>query len=212
MAELAFRVLSASTVPHALTPQLALTLVIENRPDEQEIHSVLLRCQVQIAAAERRYGIAEEEGLLDLFGAPTRFAQTMRNLLWTHSHVLVPPFRGATTVELPLLCSYDFNLAATKLLYALGDGEVPLMLLFGGTVFYQGACGLQVAQIASTCEARFALPVHIWQKTMAHYYPDWAPLSLRKDVFDRLYRYKQRLALRTFEEVVERLLVAEERA
>src|SRR5207249_1502650 len=138
--------------------------------------------------------------LRDLYGEPSRFAETMRSLLWTHAGLLLPSFIGSTEVHLPLPCSYDFTLAAAKFLYALDHGEVPLLLLFSGTVFHRTPSNeLQVAQVSTACETAFRLPLEVWQRTMEHYYPNWAPLALRKDVFDRLYRYKQRRELRTWE-------------
>ena len=75
--------------------------------------------------------------------------------------MLVPSFTGATEFELPVPCTYDLEVAATKYLYALPDGEVPLSFHFSGTVFYRGDDGrLQVALVpwtlgrASACRSR----------------------------------------------------------
>ena len=58
-------------------------------------------------------------------------------------------FRGTTEAILPVPCSYDLNIAATKYFYVLEEGEVPLLFLFSGTIFYAGADGrLQVQQIS----------------------------------------------------------------
>ena len=48
---------------------------------------------------------------------------------------------GATVVDLPVPCTYDLEVAASRYLDALGDGEVPLEFLFSGTVFYAGEDG-----------------------------------------------------------------------
>ena len=53
------------------------------------------------------------------------------------------PVRPTSIVALP--CSYDFDVAANKYLYALDDGEIPLLMLFSGTVFTRGANGFSVA-------------------------------------------------------------------
>jgi hypothetical protein len=119
----------------------------------------------------------------------------------------VPPFTGSTQVELPVPCTYDFNLAATKYFYALEQGEIPLLFLFSGTIFYAAEDGaLQVAQIPWSKEAPFRLPAQVWKEMMQLYYPNNAWLSVRKDVFDRLYRYKVRRGLPTWEQVLESLL------
>ena len=102
-----------------------------------------------------------------------RWGQTLRNLLWTHASVNVPPFEDATVVDLPVPCTFDFNVAATKYFHGLGDGEVPLCLMFSGTVFYsQDGGSMQVAPISWDKEARFRLPVKVWRDMMDTYYPE----------------------------------------
>ena len=140
MPDLNFSVEKAVVVPYAAAPMLNFALTISNT-DPGTIHTVALRCQIRIEPTRRRYEPAEQVGLRDLFGEPSRWGQTMHAMLWTHSSIVVPPFEGTTTVDLPVPCSYDFNLAATKYFHALGDGEVPLNLLFSGTIFYEGDDG-----------------------------------------------------------------------
>ncbi|MGI8549897.1 MAG: DUF6084 family protein, partial [Dehalococcoidia bacterium] len=104
-------------------------------------------------------------------------------------------------------CTYDFNVAATKYFYALEDGEVPLTLLFSGTVFYATEDGqLQISQVPWEKEASFRLPVQVWKQMMALYYPNSAWLRLRQEVFDRLYQYKLRSGLPDWEQALENLL------
>ena len=138
-------------------------------------------------------------------------SQTQRPMLWTHARVTVPAFAESIVVDLPVPCTFDFNVAATKYFYALEEGEVPLCLLFSGTVFYEAEEeGLQVGQIPWDKETNFRLPVRVWKEMMDHYYPNSAWLCLRKDVFDRLYRYKMRRGLPTWEQALESLLPAAE--
>jgi len=108
---------------------------------------------------------------------------------------------------LPVACSADFALAAAKYFYALQDGHVPLTLLFSGTVFHAGPTGaLQIAQVPWEKEAAYRLPVPVWKKLMDQYYPNTAFLCLRRDVFDRLYHYKCRAGLPTWEQAIAGLL------
>jgi hypothetical protein len=94
----------------------------------------------------------------------------------------------------------------------LGDGEIPLLFLFSGTIFYEGKVGegetgnLQVAQISWSKEAAFRLPVEVWQTMIAQYYPNSTWLRLHKDVFDQLYAYKARQGLLTWDDVFSKLL------
>ena len=206
MPDLDFRVESAESVPYAASPQLALKLGITNTGDEP-IHSIMLRCQIQIEAVRRRYDAAEQPRLLDLFGEPHRWGQTLRTMLWTHISVTVPPFAGDTTVDLSVPCTFDFNVAAAKYFHALEGGEVPLCLLFNGTIFYHSdERGLQVAQVPWEKETYYRLPVEVWKRMMDHYYPDTAWLCLQRDIFDRLHRYKSENGIPTWEQTLDTLL------
>lgn len=207
MPDLSFNVEGAEPVPYAATPLLALKLRVTNRDPDEQIQSILLQCQVQIEATRRRYGPGEQARLLDLFGEPERWGQTLRSTLWTHVNASVRPFTGSTLVDLPVPCTFDFNVAATKYFHALEAGEVPLCLLFSGTVFYHDdERGLQVAQIPWEKEARYRLPVAVWKQVVDYYYPNSAWLTLRRDVFDRLHEYKMRHGIPTWEQAMERLL------
>jgi hypothetical protein len=207
MPDLTFRVESAEAVPFAAAPLLSLKLRVENSVPNETIHSVALRAQIQIEAARRRYSDGDKERLLDLFGEPDRWSRTLRSMLWTHASVVIPAFSCATTADLQIPCTFDFNIAATKYFHGLADGEIPLNLLFSGTVFYQlGESSLQVAPISWDKESRFRLPVQTWRAMMDEHYPNSAWLALRRDVFERLYQYKMRNGIPTWEAAVDRML------
>jgi hypothetical protein len=207
MPDLSFQVEKAEAVPFAVAPLLAFSVRVTNAEADEAIHTVALRCQVRIEPARRSYQAEEQEQLRDLFGEPSRWGQTVRSMLWTHTTVTVPPFCGSTVVDLLVPCTYDFNVAATKYFHGLGDGDVPLLLLFSGTVFHANADGaLQVAQISWEKEAAFRLPLRVWRAMMDHYYPNSAWLCLRRDIFERLYRYKVEHGLPTWEQTLESLL------
>jgi hypothetical protein len=128
-------------------------------------------------------------------------------LLWTHTVLQVPRFSGSTVVDMPVPCTYDLEVVATKYFYALEGGEVPLEFLFSGTVFYAAEDGrLQTARISWEKEAEFRLPVQLWKEMMEHYFPNSAWIRLRKDAFDELYDYKVRKGFPTWEAAVESLL------
>lgn len=211
MPDLNFKVEGAEVVKYAASPQIALKLHVSNANPSETIHSVALRCQIQIEVTRRGYTAADQAKLRDLFGEPERWGQTLRNLLWTHVNVNVPPFQGSTTVDLPVPCTFDFNVGATKYFHGLGEGDVPLCLMFSGTVFYERSGGhLQVSPISWEKETRFSLPVKVWHEMMDSYYPDSAWLCLRRDVFERLYEYKVRHGIPTWEQALESMLQAEE--
>ncbi len=209
MPELSFQVEKAEPLPHAAAPLLVFKVRITQggAGAPVPVHSVVLRCQVRIEPARRRYVPAEQDRLLDLFGEPARWAQTVRSMPWTHVTAAVPAFTDETLFDLQVPCTYDFNVAAAKYFYALQDGMVPVSLLFSGTIFYAGAGGaLQVAMVPWEKEASFGLPVRVWQDMMELYYPNSAWLCLRRDVFDRLQAYKRRRGLPTWEQALEELL------
>jgi hypothetical protein len=197
----------AQALPFAAAPTIAFRLCLKNANAEHPIQSVALRCQILIEAARRHYAVQERESLRDLFGEPDRWSQTLRSLLWTHVSVHVPAFSGTVMVDLPVPCTFDFNVAAAKYFHALQDQDVPLCFQFSGTIFYAAGNGaLQIEQIGWDKEARFRLSSQVWRDMMDHYYPDSAWLRLRRDAFDRLYDYKRREGMATWEEAIESLL------
>ena len=210
MPDLNFRVEGAEVLEFAAVPSLLFKLRIENG-EEEPIRSVALNTQIRIAATQRHYDTMEQERLLEVFGEPNRWRNTLRSLLWTHTVLQVPPFSGSTVVDMPVPCTYDLEVIAAKYFYALEDGEVPLEFLFSGTVFYAGEDRrLQVARISWEKEAEFRLPVRLWKEMMERYFPNSAWIRLRKDAFDRLYDYKAHRGLPTWEAVIEALLHSSE--
>ncbi len=210
MPDLKFQVEEAAVVPFAAAPALAFKLRITNEPAAEAIHTVALRCQIQLEVTRRRYTPAEQNNMLDLFGEPGGWGRTLRNLLWTHTSMVVPGFKGSTLVDLLVPCTFDFNIAVTKYFEGLREGEVPLCLMFSGTVFYAQPDGLlQASPISWQQEAKFKLPVKLWREMMDIYYPNSAWLCLRRDVFDRMHQYKMQHCIPTWEALIESLLPVE---
>lgn len=208
MPDLDFLVQSAEAVPFAAVPIIAFKLQVVNQSGQAAVHSAVLRCQIQLEATRRRYDEKEQEALRDLFGEPERWSTTLRSMLWTHVTVALPQFTDQTVIDVPVPCTFDFNVAATKYFHGLTMGEVPLSFLFSGTVFYEAGeeRTLLVAPIPWDKEARFRLQVQVWRDLMDHYYPNGAWLRLRRDAFERLAEFKRRYGIPTWEEALERLL------
>jgi len=203
--DLGFTVLEARAEPYAAVPTLMFRLRITEGTGER-IHAIALRCQIQIEPRQRHYAAAEEERLFELFGAPPRWGETLRTLLWTHATLMVQGFTGSKEVELPVPCTYDFEVTAAKYLHALDDGEIPLLLLFSGTVFTRGQTGFSVEPVPWEKEAPFRLPVRVWRELMDRYFPGGAWIRLRRESFDALHSFKGRRALATWDDAVEALL------
>jgi Family of unknown function (DUF6084) len=209
MPDLRITVESAEPVAFAASPLLAFKLRIVSTPADQLIHSIALRAQIQIEVTRRQYDAKEQAKLLDLFGSPDRWGQTLRNLLWTHANVMVPRFSGSTLVDLQVPCTFDFNVAATKYFHGLSSGDLPLCFQFSGTIFYQGEeDALQVLPISWDKEAKYRLPVKAWKALMDEYFPNSAWLALHRDTFERLYEFKVREGIPTWDETIERALAS----
>jgi len=210
MPDLDFKIEGAEAARFAAAPQILLKLRVRNADPVETIHSVVLRCQIQLEVTRRRYSADEQAKLCELFGEPERWSQTLRNLLWTHVNVNVPPFQGDIVVDVPLPCTFDFNVGATKYFYGLTDGVVPICVMFSGTVFHaRGEEALQVAPISWDKEARFNLPVKVWQEMMDAHYPNSAWLRVRRDVFEKIYDYKVRHGFTSWEQALESMLQEE---
>ncbi len=205
MPDLNFQVEGADMLPYAAVPTLAFALRVENRGGEP-VRSIILNTQIRILPAQRPYTGDEQQRLVEVFGEARRWGETLKSMLWAHTTLMVPAFTGSTLVEMPLPCTYDFEVVSAKYFAALEDGEIPLEFLFSGTLFYDGRAGLQAARISWEKEASYRLPAALWHSLMESYFPNSAWLRLRKDIFDRLYRYKTRAGLATWEDAVERLL------
>jgi hypothetical protein len=209
MPDLAITVEKAEVVPYAASPTLAFKLRLANADPAEAIHTVVLRSQIQIEVTRRRYSAADQDRLRDLFGDPDRWGQTLRNLLWTNTSAVVPQFVGATTVDLQVPCTFDFTVATTKYFNGLSDGDIPVCLMFSGTVFYADAAGsLQVAPISWEKQTKFRVPLKVWKDMMDAYYPNCAWLCLRRDVFAELHRFKMERGIPTWEQAFETMLAS----
>lgn len=213
MPDLSFRIGDVKAMPYTAVPTIAARLHIANAPAEEKIQSVLLNCQMQVQPLGRAYSAMEEARLLDLFGEREQWGRTMKPLHWTNLVLKVPPFSGETTIDLPLPCSLDFDVAANKYFYGLEAGSIALTAMFSGTAFYSGEnASMQIAQIPWDREARFQLPVDIWRRAIDAHYPGSAWLRLPRETFDRLYRYKVGRGIPMWEGVLNRLLDQAEQA
>src|SRR6201987_1970386 len=207
MPDLNFKVTGVQAAARGLMPLLHFNLEISNQPATEAIQAVMIQAQIQIQSAQRAYNDAERERLEELFGTPDRWGQTLRNRLWTHASTTVPPFTGQTKVTVTVQCTYDFNVIGTKYFYALEGGEVPLLFLFTGTVFYAGPQGeLMVQQSSWDKECVYRMPSEVWTNLMNQHSPNIAWVSVGRDLFDKLSEFKREHGLLTWEQVFELLL------
>ena len=207
MPDLSFKVTGLEPAARGHAPLLSFEVEIINTPADEAIHSILLQAQIQLQVTQRRYSAAEKEKLSELFGPPEQWRDTLRTKLWTIASTNVPAFTGSTTAALTVPCTFDLNVAPTKYFYGLDDGEVPLLFLFSGTVFYETPDGrLQVQQISWKNESAWKMPVRAWHDLMEHHYPGIAWLALSRENFERLYAYRRAHGLATWDRALEHLL------
>ncbi len=212
MTDLAFSVLDIQPERYAVAPNLQVRLRIEESSG-QPVHAIALRCQVRIEPQRRPYTGPERDSLIELFGLPEQWAKTLTPFLWTHATAMVQGFEGSREFDLPVACTYDFDVSATKYLHALHGGDVPLVLLFSGTVFTRGLTGFGVEQISWDLEATYRMPVQVWHDLMDLYFPGSGWIRLDRDTLDALMRFKASRGLLSWEAALAELLPqAEEQA
>jgi hypothetical protein len=165
MPELQFSVESIS--PDDAAPGLTLRLRIENSLPQEQIQSVALNIQLQIQPGRRRYTSDEKAALKTLFGEPKIWHKSLRPLFWANVLLNVPTFVSSTVADFNLPCSSSGNDAAIAFCSALQEGEIPLDLLFSGTVLYRVEDSLQAAFIPWSKEAAYKVPVVMWRESMA---------------------------------------------
>ncbi|MER6915287.1 DUF6084 family protein [Streptomyces sp. NPDC000594] len=206
MRELGFRCTEVRADRHAAGPTLMLRLRI-TAPAGTPVHALALRCQLRIEPARRGYDEGEGERLNGLFGERSRWGGTLHPLQFAEVPLMVPGFTGETEIDLPVPCTYDLDIAATRYFDALESGDVPLLILFSGTVF-SGPAGFHVTPVPWDREAPVRLPVKVWREMMEQHFPGCRWLRLPADAMDDLLAFRTRRALPSWETTVRALLDA----
>ena len=207
MSELVFDLFNARTDPYAAAPTLILTLRISDLSGEP-IHAMTLQCQVRIEVQRRHYSDMEADRLHDLFGETARWGDTLKPLHFTTLSLAVPGFQGSTEIDVPIPCTYDFDVSCAKYFHALDEGEIPLDFMFSGSVFSNGASGFSVSRVSWNSEAKYRLPVHIWREMMDQHFPNSAWIRVQRDTLDALQRFKSHQAMTSWDQALESLLGA----
>lgn len=204
--DLSFSVEGVEPLERAASPTLAIAVRIQ-RTSGAPVRSIALNVQIRIAATRRPYDAETRDRLAEVFGSGDAWGRNLHSLPWANVSTNVPPFEEETSIELQVPCTYDFEVAASKYLHGLRDGEVPLELLFSGSVFYGGSGrALQVSLVSWEKEAAYRMPAGVWHELMNHYFPGGAWLRLGSESFDRLHAFRSRRALPSWDRVIETLL------
>jgi hypothetical protein len=205
MPDLVFDCIGAESDKYAAGPTLNFRLRIAETTGDR-VHAIALRCQLRIEPQKRRYSPIEVDRLNDLFGDASRWADTLKPLQFAFATAMVPSFTGSTEIEIPVPCTYDLEIASTSYFHALEDGEIPLVLLFSGTMFTKGESGFSVAQVPWHKEASCRLPVAEWRRMMDRFFPNSGWLRVTRETLDALGAFKNARALPTWEQAIIALL------
>ena len=139
---------------YAAAPQLTARLRIQERSGAA-IHAMALRCQVRIRPSAEVTTPTRKPACWNS-SATAAGGRHSRAFMWMHCGVLVQGFRPVD-VDLPLPCTFDFEVSAAKYLIPAGR-DIPLEFLFSGTIFTRGAAGFGVEQIPWDREAPMPCP------------------------------------------------------
>ena len=205
MAELAFDCIGARVDRYAVVPSLSLILRI-SETSGQRVEAIALRCQIRIEPARRRYSGVEAERLNDLFGDTERWADTLKPLQFSTVATMVPGFSGACEADLPVPFTYDLEVGSARYFDSLEAGEIPLLLLFSGTVFTLTDGRMQVQQVPWSKEAAYRLPVSVWREAIDAHFPNSAWIKMSRQTLEDLQRFKSAHALPTWDRTLEALL------
>ncbi len=202
---LELEVVAAAAALNVAAPTLNFTLQATEATG-REVYMVALTTQIHIDPGLRSHEPETRELLVDLFGTPERWAATTTSIVWAHVEKLLPSFTSELEFALPVPCNYDLEVAATKYLYALPDGEVPLSFHFSGRIFYRGDDGRLQIVLAPWTSAVFRLPVASWRRMIDQHYPGSGWIRLQDDTLRALQLRKAKRGLPTFDGAVAELL------
>jgi Family of unknown function (DUF6084) len=205
MAELVFDCIGARPDRYAVVPSFTLTLRISETTGAK-VDAIALRSQIRIEPFRRAYSEDEAERLHDLFGERQRWSDTVKPMQFAMISTMVPGFTGSVETDLQIPFSYDLQIASTRYFSSLDDGEIPLLLLFSGTIFTQASGRLQVQQVPWSKETSYRLPVSLWREAVDAHFPDAAWITMSRQTLDDLIRFKTRHALPTWDATVAALL------
>jgi hypothetical protein len=170
------------------------------------VEAIALRCQIRIEPARRRYSSVEAERLNDLFGDTERWADTLKPMQFSTVATMVPGFSGSCEVDLPVPFTYDLEVGSARYFDSLEAGEIPLLLLFSGTVFTVIDGRIQVQQVPWSKEASYRLPVPVWREAIDAHFPNSAWIKMSRQTLADLQRFKSAHTLPTWDMTLAALL------
>lgn len=205
MDELVFDCVGAHNERYAVVPTLSFELRISEL-EGRRIDAIALRCQIRIQPQQRRYDDIEAARLLDLFGEPARWAESVKPIQLATVSSMVPGFTGSIQIDVPVPCTYDLEVGWARYINALESGSVPLLMLFSGTVFSTVDGRMSVRQVPWSKEAAFNLPVAVWRDLVDTHFPNSSWIRISRETLEALQSFKSLNALPTWDRTLEALL------
>jgi hypothetical protein len=202
---LELEVLGAEPALHVASPALHFRLRASESA-KRDVYMVALSTQVHIDPGLRSHDPETRERLVDLFGAPERWAATTASIVWARVETLLPSFSSELDFTLVLPCTYDLEVASARYLDALPDGEVPLSFHFSGRIFYRGEDGRLQIVLTPWTSAAYRMPVAVWRRMIDHHYPGSGFIRLQAETQRALGLYRARAGLPTFDGAIAELL------
>ena len=206
---LELEVVAAAAALNVAAPTLNFTLQATEATG-REVYMVALSTQIHIDPGLRAHDPGTRELLVDLFGTPERWAATTTSIVLAQVDRLLPSFTGSAEFTLPVPCTYDLEVASTKYLYALPDGDVPLSFHFSGRIFYRGDDGRLQVVLVPWVSAVYRLTVATWRRMIDLHYPGSGWIRLQEDTLRQLQLRKAERGLPTFDGAVAELLGEDE--
>ncbi|MCA1736072.1 MAG: DUF6084 family protein [Actinobacteria bacterium] len=171
-----------------------------------KIHQVAIRCQMRIEPQKRMYTDVEKTALYDLFGEHSQWGDTLKPFQLCNVSHMVGGFTGSIEFDMPVPFTYDLEVAAGRYFDALADGDIPILLLFSGTIFVATETGFQIEPVPWDKEANLRMPAKVWREMIDLYFPGQGWLRLNRETIESLRRFKNVRGLSTWDIVVEALL------
>ncbi len=197
--------LGAEPALHVASPALHFSLRAREAAG-RDVYMVALSTQVHIDPGLRGHDADTRAQLVDLFGAPERWASTTTSIVWARVETLLPSFSSSTDLTLVMPCSYDLEVASARYLDALPDGEVPLSFHFSGRIFYRGDDGRLQIVLTPWTTATYRMPVAVWRRMIDHHFPGAGFIRVQDETLRALGRHRAQHGIPTFDAAIADLL------
>ncbi len=136
-----------------------------------------------------------------------QWTRSLGGVPWTEASVNVPRFAASATIDVPLPCTYDFDVASAKYLAALEDGEIPVDVLLTGTMFYaRGRAGCRRRAFRGTASCPHASPCRRGARRSTRPSPTRRGCGSAARRSPRCRAYRSRNAFTTWDETFAALL------